>query len=65
MRRLILLALSAGLFAATLGIDGVRAAVAPRLLVTVVVDQMRAEYLQQFNKHWRHGFREARVRAQF
>ena len=57
MRRLILLALSAGLFAATLGIDGVRAADAPRLLVTVVVDQMRADYLQQFNKHWRHGFR--------
>ena len=34
-----------------------RAADAPRLLVTVVVDQLRADYLQQFNRHWRHGFR--------
>ena len=51
MRRLGLLLLAAGLFAATLGMDGVRAADTPRLLVTVVVDQLRADYLEQFNKH--------------
>ena len=57
MRRLVSLVFAVTLFAAALGIDRVRAADAPRLLVTVVVDQMRGDYLQQFNKHWRHGFR--------
>ena len=57
MQRLVSLILAAGVFAATLGVHGVRAADPPRLLVTVVVDQMRADYLQQFNRHWRNGFR--------
>ena len=57
MRRFVSLIFAATLFAAALGIDSVRAADAPRLLVTVVVDQLRADYLQQFNRHWRHGFR--------
>jgi predicted AlkP superfamily pyrophosphatase or phosphodiesterase len=57
MRRLVVVLLAAGLFSATLGMDGLRAADAPRLLVTVVVDQLRADYLQQFNKHWKNGFR--------
>ena len=57
MRRTALLLLAAGVFSATLALDRVRAADAPRLLVTVVVDQMRADYLQQFNKHWKNGFR--------
>ncbi len=30
---------------------------APRLLVIVVVDQMRADYLSVFQRHWTHGFR--------
>lgn len=57
MRQIVGCGLGIGLFAATLGFDGVRAADAPRLLVTVVVDQLRADYLQQFNRHWKNGFR--------
>jgi len=57
MQRLVALILAAGFFAAILGIHGVRAADQPRLLVMIVVDQMRADYLQQFNRHWRNGFR--------
>jgi predicted AlkP superfamily pyrophosphatase or phosphodiesterase len=59
MRRLLLLVTGAGLFVAALGFDHapLLAADAPRLLVTVVVDQLRADYLQTFNKHWRNGFR--------
>jgi predicted AlkP superfamily pyrophosphatase or phosphodiesterase len=59
MRRLLSLVLGAGLFVALVGFDGtrVRAADSPRLIVTVVVDQMRADYLQQFNRHWKNGFR--------
>jgi len=30
---------------------------APKLLVVVVVDQLRADYLQRFDRHWRGGFR--------
>jgi arylsulfatase A-like enzyme len=47
------------LFVAAVGFDnaGLRAANSPRLLVTVVVDQLRADYLQQFNRHWKSGFR--------
>ena len=49
MRRLAFLLLAAGVFAASLGgLDTLRAADTPRLLVTVVVDQLRADYLQQF-----------------
>lgn len=29
----------------------------PKLLVVLVVDQMRADYLQRFDRHWRAGFR--------
>ncbi|HLG54610.1 MAG TPA: alkaline phosphatase family protein [Vicinamibacterales bacterium] len=54
MRRLALLILAAGVFATSLTI---RAADPPRLLVIVVVDQMRADYLQRFDRHWRGGFR--------
>ena len=58
MRRLSVLLLAAGVFAASFGaFDHLRAADTPRLLVTVVIDQMRADYLQQFNKHWKSGFR--------
>jgi len=57
MRRLIVLLSGFGLFAATLGFNGVQAADTPRLLVMVVVDQLRADYLQVFNRHWRNGFR--------
>src|SRR5687767_12491794 len=59
MRRFLPLMAGACLFAAALGFNGasLRAADSPRLLVTVVVDQLRADYLQVFNKHWRTGFR--------
>jgi predicted AlkP superfamily pyrophosphatase or phosphodiesterase len=59
MRRFLPLMAGACLFAAALEFDGatLRAADSPRLIVTVVVDQLRADYLQQFNKHWRTGFR--------
>jgi predicted AlkP superfamily pyrophosphatase or phosphodiesterase len=57
MRRSVAFILGACLFAAALGFDGVRAADTPRLLVIVVVDQLRADYLQLFNRHWRNGFR--------
>jgi predicted AlkP superfamily pyrophosphatase or phosphodiesterase len=57
MHRLVALIVGAGLCAATFGMHGVRAADQPRLLVMIVVDQMRADYLQQFNRHWRNGFR--------
>ena len=57
MRRFAFFLLGVGLFAATLGFDRARAAGSPRLLVVVVVDQLRADYLQVFNRHWRNGFR--------
>jgi predicted AlkP superfamily pyrophosphatase or phosphodiesterase len=59
MRRVVSLIAGTCLFAAALGFDGaaLRAADSPRLIVTVVVDQLRADYLQVFNKHWRNGFR--------
>jgi len=59
MRRVAFLVLAIGLFGAVLGVEDVplRAADSPRLLVTVVVDQLRADYLQQFNRHWKSGFR--------
>lgn len=59
MRRVSLVGLAVCLFGAALGLEGgrVRAADRPRLLVTLVVDQMRADYLQVFNRHWQNGFR--------
>ena len=59
MRRFVCLIVGTSLFAAALGFDeaAVRAADSPRLLVTIVVDQLRADYLQQFNRHWKNGFR--------
>ena len=59
MPRFVSLIAAACLFAAALGFDtaSLRAADSPRLVVTVVVDQLRADYLQVFNKHWRNGFR--------
>ena len=57
MRRFAFFVLGVGLFAATLGFDQARAAGSPRLLVVVVVDQLRADYLQLFNRHWQNGFR--------
>src|SRR4030095_10719515 len=59
MRRFVALIGAAYLFAAALGFDtaSLRAADSPRLVVTVVVDPLRADYLQIFNKHWRNGFR--------
>src|SRR5262245_34919493 len=57
--RLVSLIAGACLFAATLGFHNgiLRAADSPRLVVTVVVDQLRADYLQQFNRHGKNGFR--------
>jgi len=34
-----------------------RAQAPPKLIVVLVVDQMRADYLQRFDRHWRGGFR--------
>jgi predicted AlkP superfamily pyrophosphatase or phosphodiesterase len=36
---------------------GVRAQGSPKLVVMVVVDQLRADYLQTFGRHWQGGFR--------
>jgi predicted AlkP superfamily pyrophosphatase or phosphodiesterase len=36
---------------------GIHAQGMPRLVVVLVVDQMRAGYLQTFDRHWRGGFR--------
>jgi predicted AlkP superfamily pyrophosphatase or phosphodiesterase len=59
MRRFVAIIVGACLFAAAVTLDSarLRAAGPPRLLVTVVVDQLRADYLQVFNRHWKHGFR--------
>jgi predicted AlkP superfamily pyrophosphatase or phosphodiesterase len=59
MRRFVSLIVGVCLFAIALGFDSasLRAADSPRLLVIVVVDQLRADYLQVFNRHWRNGFR--------
>ena len=34
-----------------------QAQTSPKLLVVVVVDQLRADYLQRFDRHWQKGFR--------
>jgi predicted AlkP superfamily pyrophosphatase or phosphodiesterase len=59
MHRFVAIIVGACLFAAAVTLDGarLRAAGPPRLLVTVVVDQLRADYLQVFNRHWKNGFR--------
>jgi hypothetical protein len=57
MRQLVSIVCATCVFAVALGMRGLEAADPPRLLVTVVVDQMRGDYLQQFNRHWRNGFR--------
>lgn len=57
MRRSVFLLVAGCVFAGTLLIRDVGAADPPRLLVTIVVDQMRADYLQQFGRHWQKGFR--------
>ena len=59
MRRILPLMAGVCLFIAAFAFDGASlgAADSPRLIVTLVVDQMRADYLQVFNKHWRGGFR--------
>ena len=56
MRRRLLLA---GAMAVAFSVTGVaqRPVLRPRLLVTVVVDQMRADYLTAFQRHWHAGFR--------
>jgi predicted AlkP superfamily pyrophosphatase or phosphodiesterase len=59
MRRFVAIIGGVCLFAAAVTVDSarLRAAGPPRLLVAVVVDQLRADYLQVFNRHWKHGFR--------
>jgi predicted AlkP superfamily pyrophosphatase or phosphodiesterase len=52
MRRILLL-----LTLVTATAVGLRAQQSPRLLVVLVVDQMRADYLTVFDRHWRGGFR--------
>jgi predicted AlkP superfamily pyrophosphatase or phosphodiesterase len=48
------LALASGLL---IIIAGVHAQGSPRLIVMLVIDQMRADYLQTFDRHWHGGFR--------
>ena len=38
-------------------VPGIRAQGTPRLVAVLVVDQMRADYLQTFDRHWHGGFR--------
>jgi hypothetical protein len=55
MKRLrIVFALACGLLTV---IPGIQAQGTPRLVVLLVVDQMRADYLQTFDRHWHAGFR--------
>ena len=55
MKRLLtVLALAFGLLTV---VPGVHAQGTPRLVVMLVVDQMRADYLQTFERHWQAGFR--------
>src|SRR6187401_380478 len=43
---------------ALIGVGGAQTTrTAPRLLVIVVLDQFRAEYLKTFASHWRAGFK--------
>lgn len=55
MKRLrIALALSFGLLTVA---PGIHAQGTPKLVVILVVDQMRADYLQTFERHWQGGFK--------
>src|SRR5688572_17395736 len=55
MKRLsTVLALAVGLLTI---VPGIHAQGTPRLVVVLVVDQMRADYLQTFDRHWHGGFR--------
>ncbi|HET9359676.1 MAG TPA: alkaline phosphatase family protein [Vicinamibacterales bacterium] len=45
------------LLALVIVISGLSAQSSPRLVVILVVDQLRADYLQTFNRHWQGGFR--------
>jgi predicted AlkP superfamily pyrophosphatase or phosphodiesterase len=67
MRRLILTALVfAALTSAIPAVPHAQAPAAPRLLVVLVVDQMRADYLTTFEGRWKAGFRTLLTRgAQF
>ena len=38
-------------------VPGIQAQGTPQLVVVLVVDQMRADYLQTFDRHWHGGFR--------
>jgi hypothetical protein len=38
-------------------IPGIHAQGSPKLVVILVVDQMRADYLHTFERHWKNGFR--------
>ena len=53
MRRLVAVT---GMWAAMAGLEPAAQA-PPQLLVMVVVDQMRADYLTRFDRHWTAGFR--------
>jgi predicted AlkP superfamily pyrophosphatase or phosphodiesterase len=57
MRRVILLLAVCIAVFALIAIGQPRAQTQPKLLVVLVVDQMRADYLQRFDRHWRSGFR--------
>ena len=57
MRRVILLlAVFIAVFA-LMAVGKPRAQTTPKLLAVLVVDQMRADYLKRFDRHWRGGFR--------
>lgn len=45
------------LLALVIVISELSAQSSPRLVVILVVDQLRADYLQTFNRHWQGGFR--------
>lgn len=51
-RTLLVLTLALGILSATFHAQN-----PPRLVVVLVVDQMRADYLKTFDRHWRGGFR--------
>jgi predicted AlkP superfamily pyrophosphatase or phosphodiesterase len=52
-----LLALLVGRGVSGLEAQGAPDARRPRLIVTLVVDQLRADYLRTYSKHWQSGFR--------
>lgn len=54
MKKLWIVILALGLLAVS---PGINAQGTPRLVVILVVDQMRADYLHTFARHWQGGFR--------